>query len=222
MEIGTILGLPAHPLLVHAAVVLTPLAATGLALCAIWPAARRRFGWPAAGLAVVTAAILPFVTGSGEALKERVAGSALVERHEDLGEQLLPWTAALALLGVAVMFVHRRRERARDAAGDGNASAADGDTATGAETPTGLFAPTGPGTATATRTAPATATRTAPATATGRRTGGPVLVVLTVLLLAAAAGSTVQVARIGHSGAQAVWSDTASNGTTTAGTPDKD
>ncbi len=37
-------GLPAHPLLVHAAVVLVPLAAIGVVLIAFWPAARARLG----------------------------------------------------------------------------------------------------------------------------------------------------------------------------------
>ncbi|MFZ2177676.1 MAG: hypothetical protein WAW17_27340 [Rhodococcus sp. (in: high G+C Gram-positive bacteria)] len=38
-------GLPAHVLLVHFVVVLAPLTAILLILCALWPAARRRMVW---------------------------------------------------------------------------------------------------------------------------------------------------------------------------------
>lgn len=180
MEISNILGLPAHPLLVHAAVVLTPLAALALAVCALWPAARQRFGWIAAGLAVATAVLIPLVLSSGESLEGRVTETALVEKHANLGEQLLPWSVALAVLGLALMFVHRRQRRAMSATASG--------------------------------------TDDAPAP---RRFGGPVLMVISGLLLVAAVGSTVQVALIGHSGAQAVWSETTTNQPTTPA-PDAD
>ena len=40
----TLFGLPAHPLIVHATVVLVPLGALLVLLHAVWPAARRRLG----------------------------------------------------------------------------------------------------------------------------------------------------------------------------------
>src|SRR5690606_37393735 len=40
----TIAGLPLHPLLVHAVVILVPLTALALVLGSLWPAARRRLG----------------------------------------------------------------------------------------------------------------------------------------------------------------------------------
>ena len=43
---GTVNGLPAHVLLVHAIVVLLPLAALLLVLTAVWPAARSRLAGP--------------------------------------------------------------------------------------------------------------------------------------------------------------------------------
>ena len=39
---STIAGLPAHILLLHFVVVLVPLTAILLIVCALWPAARRR------------------------------------------------------------------------------------------------------------------------------------------------------------------------------------
>jgi hypothetical protein len=202
MGISDIFGLPAHPLLVHGAVVLTPLAAFALAVCALWPAARQRFGWAAAGLAVATALMVPFVVGSGESLKDRVTETALVERHEELGEQLLPWVGALALLGLAVMFVHGRRGRSTVPALPTVPARPMAPTLTSAGTTRGT--PTGTEATGDTATAPDTSSADTP-----RWAAGPVVTVLTVLLLVAATGSMVQVARIGHSGAQAVWDDTA-------------
>ena len=47
--LDSLFGLPAHPLLVHGAVVLVPLAALGTIVIAFWPAARERIGWITAG-----------------------------------------------------------------------------------------------------------------------------------------------------------------------------
>ena len=38
-------GIPVHPLVVHAAVVLVPLAALGLVVMAVWPRFSRSLGW---------------------------------------------------------------------------------------------------------------------------------------------------------------------------------
>ena len=40
-----ILGLPLHPLVVHAVVILVPLAALGGIVISAWTAARKRYGW---------------------------------------------------------------------------------------------------------------------------------------------------------------------------------
>jgi hypothetical protein len=72
MEIGRLFGLPAHHLIVHAVVVLVPLCAFGVAVSSLWPAARWRLAWVLLGLTVVSVALVPFATGSGEVLKEMV------------------------------------------------------------------------------------------------------------------------------------------------------
>ncbi len=56
---NTIAGLPAHALLVHAIVVLAPLTALLAMLCAVWPAARRRFVWLVLALATVNLVLTP-------------------------------------------------------------------------------------------------------------------------------------------------------------------
>ena len=70
---NTITGFPAHALLVHAIVVLAPLTALLAILCALWPAARRRFVWLVLALATVTLLLTPLTTTAGEWLYNREA-----------------------------------------------------------------------------------------------------------------------------------------------------
>jgi hypothetical protein len=85
-------GLPTHVLLVHAVVVLIPLAALLTVLSALWPAARRRLGviTPLAALAALIA--VPLTTEAGEWLQARVARTPLISAHVDLGNTML-WFA---------------------------------------------------------------------------------------------------------------------------------
>ncbi len=111
LEISNLMGLPAHPLIVHGVVVLVPLAALGLFLSAVWPAARDKIGWITVGIATVCLVMIPFATGSGENLEERVDETELVEEHAELGERLLPWVILLLVAAVVVMaFFHYRNK----------------------------------------------------------------------------------------------------------------
>jgi uncharacterized membrane protein len=83
----SIFGLPGHPLLVHAAVVLVPLAAIGTIVIAFWPAARNRIGWIAAALGVVGFFFAFFAKESGEALLETVRVTENVKSHAEMGDQ---------------------------------------------------------------------------------------------------------------------------------------
>ena len=83
----SLFGLPGHPLIVHAAVVLVPLAALGTIIMAFWPAARARIGWIVAGLGVVGFFFAFFAKESGEALLETVMETAAVEAHAEMGTQ---------------------------------------------------------------------------------------------------------------------------------------
>jgi hypothetical protein len=96
------LRLPAHPLLVHAVVVLVPLCSLGVAVGALWPAARWRLAWVLLGLTIVTVAMVPLATGSGEVLEEMVKENGLVERHAELGDGYLPYAFALLIGAFAV------------------------------------------------------------------------------------------------------------------------
>ncbi|WP_225834168.1 DUF2231 domain-containing protein [Streptomyces sp. NK08204] len=116
MDVGLINGLPGHPLFVHGAVVLVPLTVLALLLCALWPAAARRFGWVLPALGLLTLVLVVLTTESGEWLEERVRETALVEKHADMGSDLTPWVIALFVLTVAVWLIGHagaRRERER-------------------------------------------------------------------------------------------------------------
>ena len=92
-----VLGLPAHPLLVHFAVVLFPVAALGVAAIVAIPKLRARF----LGAGVIALALtIPFVFAavqSGEALEEVYYEP---QPHSEYGEMMMP--IALGTLAVAV------------------------------------------------------------------------------------------------------------------------
>jgi len=147
--LDNIFGLPLHPLVVHATVVVVPTAALAVLVSAVWPRFRAWAGWGPLLLAAAAVVLVPISTGSGESLEHRLPETALIEKHADLAEGLLPWVIALAVAAAAVAWVSRRPQNVA------------------------RFLP----------------------------------VAATVLALVAAAGTVVQVARIGHSGAKASWSD---------------
>lgn len=104
-------GIPAHPLLVHAVVILVPLAALCLLAGAVWPPLMRRLGLGTPGLALVALVLVPLTTGSGEWLEERVPETALVEEHAEMGGQLLPWVIGLFAVAVLVWLAYRAAAR---------------------------------------------------------------------------------------------------------------
>lgn len=99
--------LPTHVLLVHAVVVLLPLTAVLLVLCATWPAVRRRTGVVLPALALVSLGLVPLTTHAGEWLERRVPQSPLLNTHTELGDSLLPWAFGLFVVGAVVWLAHR-------------------------------------------------------------------------------------------------------------------
>lgn len=107
MGTTTINGLPAHPLWVHAVIVLVPLSALVLVLCAAWPAVMRRAGVVLPLLALVALVSVPLATDAGEWLQERVPETGAVERHTEMGDGLLPWSVGIFALALVLWVVHR-------------------------------------------------------------------------------------------------------------------
>jgi len=107
MEIlfDTIAGLPVHPLVIHFAVVLIPLAALGLVVAVVNAAFRRRFALALVAMIVVSVPLAFVAKESGESLSERVG---ITERHESLGEIFPLWVATLAVVAIVWYFISRR------------------------------------------------------------------------------------------------------------------
>ncbi|MEV5843934.1 DUF2231 domain-containing protein [Streptomyces sp. NPDC051985] len=110
---STVNGLPAHVLLVHIVVVLVPLTALALIAAALWPRAARRLGVLLPVLAFVALVSVPLTTQAGEWLERHVGDDALVRRHTELGDGLLPWALGLFLLATLVWWATRRPDGGR-------------------------------------------------------------------------------------------------------------
>jgi hypothetical protein len=152
-------GLPVHPLVVHAVVVLLPLATLGTLAIAVRPGWRRPYGLLVVACTAVATALLPVATSSGEALEERVGNPG---EHAELGDQLIWFAIPMLLLAAALWWLDRR-----SATGD-RASA-------------------------------------------GRATSVTVLRAVAALAVVAALATTVQVYRVGDTGARAAWGDQVSS-----------
>jgi uncharacterized membrane protein len=146
-----IMGLPLHPLVVHAVVILVPLAALGGIVISVWTAARKRYGWLTVAFAAAAAASTFVAQQAGEAFAATFARKTeAMETHMNLGGTLLVWVIILFFGTAAVMVAQRLIDQ---------------------QNPRGRVA---------------------------LITGGVITAISAVV-------SLVQVVRIGHSGATAVW-----------------
>lgn len=123
MSLNVVNGLPAHVLIVHFVVVLVPLSALAVVVGAMWPSAARRMGMVLPLLALVTLASVPLATQAGEWLEKHVDSNALVRRHTELGDGMLPWAAGLFVLATVIWWTNRRPAAAEAAPGERTRSA---------------------------------------------------------------------------------------------------
>lgn len=155
-------GIPIHPLVVHAVVVLFPLATLGTLAIAVRPRWRVTYGPLVVAAAAAATVLTPVATSSGQSLATRVGNPG---EHAELGGQLLWFALPLLVLVAALVLVEWRVRRA----------------ATGPE-------------------------RAGRARSAGGR-AGRLPTVLAALAVVAAVACSVQVYRIGESGARVVWGD---------------
>jgi uncharacterized membrane protein len=106
-------GLPAHVLLVHFLVVLTPLTAVLEILCALWPAARKgQLVWFTGILAAVSTVLTPITTHAGGWLYDlRRNPSAILREHAERGETMIYFAVALLVVAAGLLalgLVERR------------------------------------------------------------------------------------------------------------------
>jgi hypothetical protein len=103
--LGTLAGLPLHPLLVHSAVVLVPLVAIGALVMSYLPSFSRRHGKIILILAVIAQVSVFLAKMSGEAFAEILDKN--VEKHAELGEI----TPLVTLPMVALIYLRWRMDR---------------------------------------------------------------------------------------------------------------
>jgi hypothetical protein len=102
-----ILGLPLHPLVVHAAVVLLPLAALGALLIAVSKRARTRYGSLVVVLAVVATGSVIGARITGEDLNGGTEATGILATHITLG-LLTPWPAGALVLSTLLLVIAGR------------------------------------------------------------------------------------------------------------------
>jgi len=106
--IDTVLGLPLHPLVVHAVVVLLPLMALITVVVAARPRWRAIAAWPVVAANLVVLAFAVLAKESGERLLHQMAGLR-IDTHVALGSKL-PLFALLLCVAALVVAVGRQRK----------------------------------------------------------------------------------------------------------------
>ena len=103
-----ILGLPLHPLVVHAVVIFVPLAALGGIVISALTAARKRYGSLTVAFAAAAAGSTFVAQQAGESFAATFARKTeAMQTHMDLGGSLLIWVVILFLGTLAVVVAQR-------------------------------------------------------------------------------------------------------------------
>ncbi len=111
LAISDLLGLPAHPLLVHVPIVLIPLAAI-TAMISIHKKYRRELLLVTAAMAVLGAAFLFLAAGAGESLEDNLPKSRAIHEHAESGESSQGPTVLFAAVAVgAVLSLEASRRK---------------------------------------------------------------------------------------------------------------
>jgi hypothetical protein len=130
----TIDGIPLHPLVVHAVVVLLPLAALGAVVIAVRRSWRRSFGIPVLLLALVGVAAVPMATTTGAQLWAALGvQNPLIDVHAQRASWVLPFALGFLVLLAGAVFTELAAVRA-----EAGAHAAPAATATQYRVATGL------------------------------------------------------------------------------------
>jgi hypothetical protein len=113
VQIHSLFGLPAHPLLLHVPVVTIPVLGLVLLGVAVRPQWLDRYGLAIGGLTVVSLASTILTAGAGEAFRDSGEGGPGIAEHADAGE-----TLRLIMIGLTVVVLAGLALR-RAAAGEG-------------------------------------------------------------------------------------------------------
>lgn len=114
----TLFGLPAHSLLIHAPIVLLPIAAFATVVLAARPAWRARASWWMVAALFSVVAMLYLAKDSGEAFEAAFDGAVDVDRHSDLANTTFVLTVLWFLAYTALVgYEHMQRRRVPSTAG---------------------------------------------------------------------------------------------------------
>lgn len=103
-----ILGLPLHPLIIHAVVIFVPLAALGGLAMSFVASIRKRYGWLVVAFALVGMVSTIVAQQAGEALAATFQQkSAALSAHIAIGDGLFLWTIILFVGTSALMLAQR-------------------------------------------------------------------------------------------------------------------
>ncbi|GAA1884318.1 DUF2231 domain-containing protein [Asanoa iriomotensis] len=110
--LNNILGIPAHPLIIHAAVIFIPLLCLGAIVYAVVPRFRGKIGWAVLALAVIAPIAAWLATESGENLRERLIAAGFsqdiidkVNQHQSYGDKTWWFTLALGVVTLVMLFI---------------------------------------------------------------------------------------------------------------------
>jgi hypothetical protein len=111
----TIVGLPAHALLVHAIVVLAPLTAALEILCALWPAARRRLVWLVLAFAAGVVVLTPLTTAAGKWLYDQIPQhQPILATHAERGGWMIYFAVGLLVVAIVQAVQHWMESRSTE------------------------------------------------------------------------------------------------------------
>ncbi|WP_035857503.1 DUF2231 domain-containing protein [Cryptosporangium arvum] len=170
-----VFGLPAHPLVVHAAVVLVPIAVLSAFAYVLVPRLRPKIGWVLALSSLSGAGASIVAAETGDRLAKFLGGSEAINEHGGFGLDTRNMAVLLAVVAVVLLIVERTRANRREPM-------------RGYERDQWGMVGEPP-----------------PANSSGSTVLTVVSVVLMVALLATAVGAAVSVAQAGDTGARMVW-----------------
>jgi glucan phosphoethanolaminetransferase (alkaline phosphatase superfamily) len=116
----TVLGIPAHPLLIHAAVVFVPLLVVGAIVYPLVPRVRDRIRWALLALAVIAPLSALAAMLSGQAFKARLHRNGRItpefipkiDQHQAYGTRTFYWTLGLGLATLVLIgYAWRAKDR---------------------------------------------------------------------------------------------------------------
>jgi uncharacterized membrane protein len=181
-----VFGLPAHPLVVHAAVVLIPITVLTALGYVLVPRLRPRLGWVLVVSSLGGGVASVFAAETGDRLAKHLGGTPAIDKHGGFGLDTRNMALLMAVVAVVLVTVDHLRAR-------------------GAAQPRPQYAERYPDSEWTVVGGPSRAQERRANGSSGSMVLTVVSVVLMLALLASAFGAAVSVARAGDTGARLVW-----------------